>query len=411
VFWLFEHGLDSIATFLRRLVDNSKARFPEAKKGDAMLLIICIFTLLVAAYVAFAVAAILKSQSATVGFLETELKEIRAAQRVRPAQIAYGWFDDGWPEEINEKQWRVPLANPTPHQGPDEYATRMWIAEYQSFLDPHARTDFLRQLFKQGAWMELELLDLIYADESPFVRAWAAAHLKTVFKDYADWENPRKIRDYEPLLLQDPYPIVRAALWSNPHCNQLPWSSWEVSATWKEQMQKMSQIERLALMRNPELPENYVVALLSTPSEKLNFSRDEQREILTAAAVNPNLVDGSRRHGRDYWVGGNPPLEQYGQMWGLCIANWMDTSDTSVPYVFFKYIQTTPKVKLATYNHLLQNINGTDHKGLREAVVESCNDPFLDKDVLKAAWNDPDEDCRKIARERVGKLTKVVGVS
>jgi hypothetical protein len=30
--------------------------------------------------------------------------------------------------------------------------------------------------------------------------------------------------------------------------------------------------------------------------------------------------------------------------------------------------------------------------------------------VLKAAWDDPDEECRKIAEERVGSLSKYVGV-
>jgi hypothetical protein len=47
---------------------------------------------------------------------------------------------------------------------------------------------------------------------------------------------------------------------------------------------------------------------------------------------------------------------------------------------------------------------------VRAEVIRSC-DPFEDNKVLKAAWNDPNEDCRQVAREQVGGYTKFVGVS
>ena len=36
--------------------------------------------------------------------------------------------------------------------------------------------------------------------------------------------------------------------------------------------------------------------------------------------------------------------------------------------------------------------------------------PLDDGPILKMAWNDPDEKCREIARERIGGLTEFVGV-
>ena len=80
-----------------------------------------------------------------------------------------------------------------------------------------------------------------------------------------------------------------------------------------------------------------------------------------------------------------------------------------VAYSFMMYIQTTPEVKLTAYTRLLENRENSDHKSLRAEVIRSC-DPLLDKSVLKVAWGDPDEKCRKIARERVGRFTDYMGV-
>jgi hypothetical protein len=375
-----------------------------------MLLFLLVCILLVLIYLAQKATALAKGQTGVATFLETELKEIKAAQERPPASLAYGWFDDGWPIAEGDEEDSAPLENPTPHYNPDDYSTQMYIVEYKSMPSAHQRKEFLRQLFKEGVWMKPELLDIIYNDENAYVRAWAASHLNTDFKDYTDFKNPREIRNYEPDLLRDSDLTVRAALWSNPKCNSLPWSLIWISEGWKEQFQSMSQIERLGLMRNPELSMRYVVALLETPSKELNLSRKEHAEVLSAAAVNPGLVGGSRRTGRKAWLGGgegNSPFEEYGKMWELCLEKWLD--EKIVPYLFIKYIQTTPKVKLVAYTRLLEKQENLDFKWLRAEVIRSC-DPFDDKPVLKVAWDDPDEECRKIATERVGRLAGIVGV-
>lgn len=207
--------------------------------------------------------------------------------------------------------------------------------------------------------MKPELLDVIYGDESVFVRAWAASHLYTEYTNYTDFENPREVRNYEPILLGDSEPLVRAALWSNPKCKRLPWDNFlgEASKGWKEQLQNISQLERLGLMRNPELSKRFIVTLMETPSEELNMTRKEHANILSAAATNPNIVGSSRFTGRKGWVGGgegNPPFEEYGSMWTLCLDKWTDES--LVPYQFFKYVQTTPEIKLAVYTRLLERM-------------------------------------------------------
>jgi hypothetical protein len=83
-------------------------------------------------------------------------------------------------------------------------------------------------------------------------------------------------------------------------------------------------------MRNPELPTTYVLAVLETLSEELNMTREEHVDVLWAAAVNPRIVEWSRRYGRK-------KTDDYGRMWELCLNKWMDPPPL-VPLLFFKYV-------------------------------------------------------------------------
>lgn len=372
------------------------------------MLILVLLVLALVLYLALKTSAISKRQTSMAVAIDADLKAIRTAQETSPPGLVYGWYDDGWPFlETTRGE-----ANPKPHQHPDEYVTAMFAGEYKSIASPHARKRFLAKLRQFGVWTQPELLDAVYADENPFVRAWAAAHLNTDFTDYADSKNPRTIRDYESSLLKDPAPIVRAALWSNPKSRQLPWYVVGVGLkeAWKEQFRNMSQIERLGLMRNPELGKALVLALLESSSEELGVTRDQHREILCAAAINADLISGSRRTGRGAWVGGgegNAPFEEYGQMWELCSEKWL--GEPSVPFFFFRYIQTTPEVKLATYQRLLAAKRSAEYAWLRQEIIRSC-DPLDDKEILKLGWDDPDDKCREAAKERVGIHARLVGV-
>lgn len=376
-----------------------------------MFLFLVLCTLLAVIYLVFETVAIRKSYSAFAEFLQRELGDIKATQKLPVKPLSYGWFDDGFPSDPIDEENRRPLCNPEPHRGPDEYMTKHFVAEYKAISDAYQRKDYLRHLRNEGVWMTADLLDVIYADESEFVRAWAAGHLSMDFKDYSDWEHPVEIRNYQQQLSSDPSPLVRAACWSNPEYHGLPWWLSDVSPTWKEQFQGLTQLERLGLMRNPRLSSNYVVALLQTQSGELNLTDQEHIQVLTAAGQNPAVINDSRRTGREAWaVEGDafPPSEEYGEMWRLVVDRWLKKAP--VPMVFLKYIQTTPKVKLEIYDRLLRKEEAkNDFKWLRQEVIRSC-DPFRDKDVLKIAWDDPDEECRKIAEERVGALTQYVGV-
>jgi hypothetical protein len=309
-------------------------------------LIVCV--LVVVVYATYQIRMVNKNLVGLAVVLETELKEIQSLVRVETKEtpLAYGWFDEGWPMAKMEEEHRAPIENPHPHWNPDEYLIQMWICEYQSFPSPHDRKDFVRRLIRSGAEInEAEFLDVVFADESPHVRAWAAAHLETILKDYSrdytDSKDRIEIRNYETAVLADAVPIVRAALLCNPQCQQLPWSLYgiKISENWKEHFRRLAQLERLAMMQNPELSKYYIVALMETPSEGLNVSRVEHAEVLVAAAMNPAIIESSRRHGRRDWVVNgdwNRPFEEFGKMWQLSVSKWMD--QPRVPYFFLKFI-------------------------------------------------------------------------
>jgi hypothetical protein len=359
--------------------------------------------LVVAVYTALRMHAFIERHTALATYIESESKKIKKLLDKPTTRMRYEWYDDGWPVSRMDEEDFAPLANPEPNRSPDEFTTRMWAAEYCSYLNGHDRVDFLRRLLSSGAYMKPELLDLVYADEDVYVRAWSSGHLATEFEHIKSAGQPNNLRNYEPALLSDSELIVRAALWSNPKCRQLPWEERvNIQENWKEVFQKLSHLERLGLMRNPKLPRRLVVALLEARSEELTISRGDHAGVLRAAAFNPALIQLSRHFGRESrpsfdrqdWF---EPFPEFGRMWELSISKWMDI--WGVPFMFLRYIQTTPEIKLSTYTALLE-VGDKQSAALREEIILSC-EPRIDGAILSAAASDPDEKCRKTYEERM----------
>ena len=179
--------------------------------------------LMLAVFVAMKVHELARVQIVLTQFMETQFKELQEATRSKePASVAYGWFDDGFPASGSDGEESAPIENPTLESLQDQFSTQMWIAEYRSLPSPRQRVAFLRALRREWAWLKPELLDVVFADESAFVRAWAGGHLDLHVTDYTDHQNPVEIRNYQTGLLGDAESIVRASVWSNRECRTLP---------------------------------------------------------------------------------------------------------------------------------------------------------------------------------------------
>ncbi len=284
--------------------------------------------------------------------------------------LGYEWYEEGWPQVYSEDLLPQPpdFENPTPYYFQDEYSENLLTAEYKSTVTASEKKNFLKRILKTGISVPLAIADEAFNDKDSAVRIYAASHLKFY---------PYSIKDFATALLDDADPVVRAALFSNPEYERI-WQHWGPNDGWQEQIAGMSQLERLGAMRNPRLNAKFVVALMNEQPEKLNMSNQEHVALICAAAINPRLIEGSRRTGRWFWGSRgdwNPPFEDYGQMWRAAIEHWLDTA---VPYRILKYVQTTREVKLETYKRLLKQ----EYSDLRCAVLESC-EPREDGPILK----------------------------
>jgi hypothetical protein len=290
----------------------------------------------------------------------------------------------------------------------DAFTIAQIITELNSIPEPAGRVALLTALRCKGAYFGHELTGFVLGGESPKVRAWAAAHLDLNGKDYySEYKNEKEAVDFGTQVRNDPDPVVRASMWSNENYCGVPWTMFRIPDNRKETFKEMTHLERLALMRNQGLSDRFIVALLDAPGKDLGMTRAEHAKVLYAGAVNTRIIWGSRRHGRDYWmVEGdvNPPSDEYGQMWNLSLDKWLDMG--YIPYAFLKWVETTPKTKLAVYQRLLV-MPEYEHPSLyRKAMIEGC-DPSADREVLNLAWDDPDNDCKATARERGGRISKL----
>jgi hypothetical protein len=325
--------------------------------------------------------------------LEELKRKTRGPQR---EAVSYEWYEDGWPFAPDEV-W-TPFENPVPFLNPDDYTEQLLLTRYRAAVG-HEKSEFLRRLRRTGVWLlPASLAEELCRDGDASVRVWFASHgeLKVTGKNEVE-------RDFEAVLEADSEAVVRAALFSNPHYSRLsvPWArpGSPPAEGWQQFISARQQIERLAIMRNPHLPSTFVVALMKADPLSLGMTRDEQASMIVAAARNPDLIDGSRGTGRKWWgvVGGeaDPPFEEYGEMWRLTCDRWLDTD---VPFEVFRYIQTTPKVKLEVYNRCEGKGR---NEAFREIILGNC-EPREDYEILKLGWNDPGEECRRTAKRRVG---------
>jgi hypothetical protein len=293
----------------------------------------------------------------------------------------------------------------------DAYAIALLRAETVVSADARETRRFLEQAYHTlGAYLPDAVCDVIVKHPDALVRAWAASHIDLVRKDYSEvghstyasyMEANAKApitRDYRILLQGDSDPFVRASLLSNPEDGERLFGCGGTTQNWKHGLAALSQIERLAMVKSPDLNVDLILAIMKKSPSELNMEESEYTEIVSVAVLNPNLIERSRRQGRSWYLtcgDGNPPMEEFAEMWELAATTWLKKNP--VPYRIFSFIQTKASVKLDIYRRL----GGKENEIFREAIVSGC-EPCEDRELLKLSLNDERDSIKDAAYERCG---------
>ncbi len=160
--------------------------------------------------------------------------------------------------------------------------------------DAKGRVSLLKELYSdsKGGLIPFEIARLAVEDENVEIREWIALHGR--FLDYSQSRNERRNdsiefpeRNLEDRLKNDPEPFVRACLRENPTA-----FSGTGDFYWMPYFQQANHLERLALMRNPEVwcGNDLIKRIFDHENHELGISLEERKELIAAFLTNKEAL-------------------------------------------------------------------------------------------------------------------------
>lgn len=251
----------------------------------------------------------------------------------------------------------------------DAYTLEELRHEYRN-SDIKGRIRLFKRLQKKGYYAPYEIALLALEDAE--LRQWMARH--AIRLDYRDWDpdSPgEKIgppeRNLEDRLRNDPDPFVRACLRENPEV----FGVFDFIYHWQEYFQESTHLERLALVRNPNVADKLIEPIFDPGDTELGIGINERSELVKAYLTNAESIRQSF---------------QISKLWEL-ISKWpiFPGSPQALVYLFLEASDGT-KAKV--------------YQGCNEPVFRQCilkNSTERDIDTLRLGMKDADEHCREIA--------------
>jgi hypothetical protein len=272
----------------------------------------------------------------------------------------------------------------------DAYTTEELRREYEA-SSPRGRISLLKKFRK--ASLQFEIAALAAQDPNVQVRQWFAREFN--FNYLLHEREPRKEgeqpqerfqrmfsgrRALEEALKTDPDPFVRACLRENS--TAFP----GVRHLWQDYFMDAGPLERLGLMRNNKIPEDFVRQIFDPEDVKLGITMQDREQLARAF-----LSNGAK-------------LAKAGQMdfeartlsedlWKLAIK-WPEKSD--IPATIFDEVPISPfsSFKADAYRACIEH---------RLIILFNCD--WQDNQIVQMALQDPDENCRLRAFEIVGGIS------
>jgi hypothetical protein len=266
----------------------------------------------------------------------------------------------------------------------DDYTLEELRREYHS-LGPKGRIRLLQRLAPNGNLHE-KVRQLAVEDRNAVVRQWFAREVDDLYRDQIE------------RLKNDPDELVRACLFEGPAL--APTSVLNPETAWLAWFKEATHIQRLAMMRNRELPHKFIETVFDPEDTKLGIDMKVRAQFVFAILSNKRAVEATE------WVqiwddpygidqGRKEDKRHFATLWALA-GKW--PPDSGVPYHVYSNVSVDGETKVRAYSQC-------EDKFLRMAILE--NDvPELDErgrwahgpsKVLKSGQKDGDEGCRELA--------------
>jgi hypothetical protein len=251
----------------------------------------------------------------------------------------------------------------------DLYTEAELAAKYRD-LPPGGRLRLLQSLEAKYR-LPLSLKELAAKDESPLVRGWVARTIGGGDGEKAIYKTLRS----------DNEEYVRVACMENGHVAMVFWKAMPLFLS-------LGHIERLALMRNPELADDVILAVFDLSDDRAKLSRQERIDLVLAFLTNENRRP-VRRRGEPFWDTPAPPVEELGDAIWERVTRWpegwnLDGGWTSEQAFVFQHVACTTSQRTKSFSSLKNRLP-------RAAILRHAEGS---EECLRIAVRDDDDESR-----------------
>ena len=267
--------------------------------------------------------------------------------------------------------------------------------------DPEARIRLLADLYKDNIQPPYEIAELAVHDTHVEVRRWIARNGQYLsYKDSNTTEPTTNsdARDLRKRLKIDSDPLVRAHLRENPDIMPLFFRA-DNSKQW---FLESSHLERLALVRNEGIDEDFVGALFNPDDKDLVITLSERFELCCAFLTNHVVIE---KNAKDAGLTGHPlgsldgwarsSARQFLSSLWLKAVKWPRDSG-GLQYAVYTYVPTDDATKAEVYG-------SCDERHWRKAILYK-SDAKRDSRLFALALRDGDDDCRELAYQLIHEI-------
>lgn len=266
----------------------------------------------------------------------------------------------------------------------DEYTLEELKRRYHT-SSPRERIELILGMYQTGIIPPYALARLAVDDQHVEVRQWMARHARHLdYREPQDGGYRYPERNLIERVQQDTDSFVIACLYENPDI-----FARADEAEWHQMFSRASHLERLAMVRNPNLQSAHrlLEAIFDPDDESYGLSLDQREQLVNALLISRQALSENHRKGASIFA--QPwDAKLFSRIWRL-INKW--PKDAKIKRNIYLYVGTTIKTKAGIYRQCRQ-------AALRADILRNID--FDDSDTLELGMKDSDDLCRYLAHSK-----------